>query len=99
MSAYSITATAADDARRARARPTTARARAACARSASAWSTMPPERADEADVERGPAEPGQDHRTVPLGAFTRFGCAAMYDAVCFTMICVPSNVSEVDVVK
>jgi 4-hydroxybenzoate polyprenyltransferase len=52
------------------------------------------ESGEERDVERDAPEPGERHRTLPLGAFTRFGCWAMYVAVCFTRICVPSNVVE-----
>ncbi len=52
------------------------------------------QRREEGDVERRAPEPRQGHRTLPLGAFTRFGCSAMYVAVCFTRICVPSNVVE-----
>ncbi len=46
-------------------------------------------RANETQVQAGSSEPGQRHRTDPLGAFTRLGCAAMYCAVCLTRICVP----------
>ena len=49
---------------------------------------------EERDVERDAPEPSERHRTLPLGAFTRLGCWAMYVAVCFTRICVPSNVVE-----
>ena len=100
MSAYSITADRGRDAGKGDSPAHQQRARRrASARSANACSTMPPSSADEADVEGGSPEPRQDHRTVPLGALTRFGCAAMYDAVCLTMIWVPSKVSDVELVK
>ena len=59
----------------------------------------PSECAEETDVQGSSSKPRQDHRTVPLGAFTRLGCAAMYDAVCLTNICVAINVSDVSLVK
>ena len=39
---------------------------------------MPPSAREEGHVERDAPEPREGHRTLPLGAFTRFGCWAMY---------------------